>query len=186
MTSLATSVDLGTRLKRQFSGAEADQADSYLEGASAYIRAVVDQEISEVVGDVITIDAPRSCTVWLPQRPVQSVASVTANGVLMTDWRLRGSRLIRRQPWMTCEPVELVITYTHGLPPGDDRLQFAKDACLTLAIQRMANPKGLTNRKIDDYAEGFGDGTVSTEHLDAALRRLYGKRPRTGSVTAES
>jgi hypothetical protein len=181
MAAFATSSDLATRLKRSFSSAESDQADLLLAGATAEIRSLTGQWISEVADDVYTTDAPLSRVLWLPERPVTSVLSVTLDGEAVTDFRRRGSRLIRTDPWATCEGVELVAVYSHGYSDEDERFDLARSSCMAMAGPYMSNAKGLKQRTIDDYTEVFGDSS-QWEYLGKALCKQYGKRPRTGSV----
>lgn len=187
MTSFATADDLATLLKRTFTTAERAQAELMLTGAEAYVRSVADQWISEVVGDVITVDAPHSDVLWLPQRPVTSVTVVKVDSVVITDWRLRGSRLIRECPWASpCDDHEVEITYTHGHGIESDGIELARSASLTLAAQEMSNPGNLLSHSIDDYTEVYraktGDSASGLGFLGKAIARTYGKRPRTGSV----
>lgn len=188
MTSFATWADLAVLLKRTFTEAEKDQAEQLLAGATARIRAITDQWITEVVNDVWITDAPRDRVLWLPQRPVTAVSSVKVDGVTVTDWRLRGSRLIRAAAWAgTCDfdvPPEVEVTYTHGIPAGNEKLDLAKDACLAFAAEARSNPDGLKSERIDDYARAFGDGAGSPRWAgtEKALRDQYGRRPKTGSV----
>lgn len=179
--AFATSADLATRLKRTFSSAESDQADLLLAGATAEIRALTGQWISEVVDDVFTTDAPLSRVLWLPERPVTSVASVTVDGTAVTDFHRRGSRLIRSAPWATCEGSEVVVVNTHGYNDEDERFDLARSACMAMAGPQMGNPQNLKSETIDDYTRVFGDYADSTP-LGKALYRQYGKRPRMGSV----
>lgn len=182
--AFATSSDLATRLKRTFTAVESDQADLLLAGATAQIRALTGQWISEVVDDTFTTDAPLSRVLWLPERPVTAVLSVTLDGEAVTDFRRRGSRLIRHDPWATCEGVELVAVYTHGYSDEDERFDLARDSCMAMAGPQMGNTKGLKQRTIDDYTEVFGDAS-QWEYLGKALCKQYGKRPRTGSVATD-
>ena len=182
MASFATSDQLAARLKKTFTDADTDQAELLLAGATAKIRSDVGQWISEVVDDVWTTDAPVSRVLWLPQRPVTSVASVTVDGDAATDWRLRGSRLIRSIPWADgCVESEVVVTYTHGHPLESEEMALARDACMALAGWARGNSTGLKQRSIDDYTEIFGD-EAQWEYLNKTLIKAYGMRPRTGSI----
>lgn len=185
MASFATSAELATRLKKSFSAAEKDQADQFLAGASAWVRAVTGQTISEVVDDVWITDAPVSCVLSLPERPVTAVTSVLVDGEPVTDWVLRGSRLRRTTPWSDgCTIPEVEIVYTHGYPQGAEELDLAKDACLARAAEQRVNPNGYKSEKVDDYARSYGDGGTSDAWAGVAkaLRKQYGLRPRTGSI----
>lgn len=182
MASFATSADLAARLKKTFSQADTDQAELLLAGATARIRALTGQWISEVENDVFTTDAPVSRVLWLPERPVTSVASVTLDGVAVTDWVLRGSRLRRAVPWATaCEESEVVIVYTHGHGLESEGIELARDACMALAGWARGNTSGLKQRTIDDFTQVFGDES-QWEYLNKTLCKHYGKRPKTGSI----
>lgn len=182
MTSFATSDDLAVRLKKTFTDADMDQADLLLAGATARIRALTGQWISEVVDDVFTTDAPVSRVLWLPQRPVTAVASVTVDGDVVTDWVRRGSRLRRTGPWATaCEESEVVVTYTHGYEADSEGMELARDACLAMAGWARGNIGGLKQRTIDDFTQIFGDES-QWDYLGKALIKQYGKRPTTGSI----
>lgn len=182
MASFANPADLEIRLKKTFSAQETDQAEQLLAGATAKVRALTDQWISEVVGDVFTTSAPASRVLWLPQRPVTAVASVELDGVAVTGWVRRGSRLIRTCPWAAaCEEVELEVVYSHGYAADDERLDLAKDYCLAYAAQGMSNPNGYQSEKIDDYARTFGKES-GWDAVEKALCRQYGRRPKTGSI----
>lgn len=190
MASFATSADLAARLKKTFTAADKDQADLLLAGATARIRALTGQWISEVVDDVFTTDAPLSQVLLLPERPVTAVSSVTVDGVAVTDWTLRGSRLRRPHPWAphhhhlhhhVCPVAEVVVTYTHGYSPDSEGLDLARDACMALAGWARGNTAGLKQRTIDDYTEIFGDES-QWDYLNKTLIKAYGKRPATGSI----
>lgn len=186
MASFAIPADLEIRLKKTFSDAQKDQAEQLLAGATAKIRALTDQWISEVANDVFITSAPTSRVLWLPQRPVTAVASVELDGIAVTDWVRRGSRLIRSSPWAAaCDEVELEVVYTHGYAANDERLDLAKDYCLAFAAQGMSNPNGYQSEKIDDYARAFGNGggDAGWAAVEKALCRQYGRRPKTGSVS---
>lgn len=184
MASFATSADLAARLQRSFSETEKDQAEQLLAGATARIRAITDQWISWVEDDVWVTDAPVSDVLWLPQRPVSTVASVLVDGVAVTDWRLRGSRLLRSGVWSDgCAPVEVQVTYSHGYVLDDEHLALAKDACLAIAAQRMSNPAGYKSESIDDYSRTFSEDDTDWSGLGKTLRLQYARRPRTGSIS---
>lgn len=183
MASFAAPEDLAVLLGQTFTQAQRARAAQLLAGATARIRAITDQWISHVADDVFTTSAPVSRVLWLPQRPVASVASVLVDGEPVTDWVLRGSRLIRSCPWSTgCGDVELEVTYTHGYPVDDERLDLAKDACMAMAAARLQNPNAYKSESIDDYSRTFAADDTEWAGLGRLLRQQYGRRPRTGSV----
>jgi hypothetical protein len=125
--------------------------------------------------------------VWLDlkQRPVTAVSAVSIDGAVVTDFKRFGARLWRRRGWATCayEPSLVAVTYTHGFPPGDQRLQYARGIALALAAQIGSDPTGkLTGMSIDDYREQYAQGGgealagVIPETVQKTLRRMYGPR----------
>lgn len=181
---LAAAGDLKTLLERP----DLDDAKCVLliECATAVVQSAAGgQRIVEVVDDIAELTA--GCGQWLalPQFPVQSVSAVDYDGSAMVEgadgWRLRGSRLWRRDGWSD-DPLGLVpvtVTYTHGYPPGVQELQLARSAVLGLIRDVYDNPTGLRSESVDDWSATYAamsthmDGTPA---LRNALRRQYGRR----------
>lgn len=77
------------------------------------------------------------------------------------------------------EPSDVVVVCTHGIPPGDQRLQLGRSAVLGICTGAYANPTGLKAESIDDYAATYNALSGQLEaspYLKAALRRQYGRR----------
>lgn len=77
------------------------------------------------------------------------------------------------------EPSDVAIVCTHGIPPGDQRLQLGRGAVLSICKGAYGNPTGLKSESIDDYAVAYtalaGQLEISP-YLQAAIRRQYGRR----------
>jgi hypothetical protein len=136
---------------------------------------------------VIDVDPGHYGEVYLelPQHPVRSVASVTLNGVLITDWRLSSQMLWRRAGWTTgWDPSQVLVENAHGLLADDQALQLARDFTLTLAKAGWGNPTGATSQAIDDYKVTYAEADARmqlTDSMAAALRDQYGTSAYTTS-----
>jgi hypothetical protein len=194
VAAFATASDLATRLNVTFTAGQTAQATQLLDGASAYIRALVGGHVSAVAGDVVTLLAPPGYWLHLPHGPVTAVASVVLDGEAVTDYQRVGRRLYLADGWRnefanstgSSEDDDLtfaVVTYTHGYSSADD-LALAKDACLVMAAASVSNVSGAKRERIDDYELEFHDLNTSAlgKNLERLLVKKYGARPSTGSV----
>jgi hypothetical protein len=201
--TLATPSDLASLLQQDL---DASTATLVLECATAVVQeAAGNQRIIQVVDDTAEMIGSTDSWLWLPQRPVSAVTSVTMDGQALTDWTKHGTRgrLYRADGWQAppvpnawpgmwpqrsgpwgpfpygypqADPSVLVIVYTHGYPTGHQGLQLARQATLALAKMAYVNPDGATQVRIDDYQAAY-DAMSSglTDSLKAALRRKYGR-----------
>lgn len=193
MASLATVADFANRLNVTFDTGQAAQAQALLDEASGLIRSVTGQTLSQVVGDVISREAPDGVWFDLPQRPVSRVAAVVVQTQTVTDFTVVGARLYRRAgwdnrrtmgswwPWFPqSEPYLVQVTYDHGYAADDDDYQLAKSACMVTAAQAVANPYGAQRESIDDYQVVFRDGPLElSENLERRLIKQYGRAAHT-------
>lgn len=202
---LATPADLASLLQGDV---DTSTATLLIECATAVVQeAAGGQRIVQVVGDTMNILGTSDSWLDLPQLPVTAVTSVTLDGVTLvagTDYKVFGNRLWRRQGWQSNtnwpigvegvgwygygspslswplqEPSALVVVNTHGLAPGDWRLQFGRSAALGLARSVYANPSGITSESIDDYSVTYEQMAARMEaapHLKSALAKKYGRR----------
>lgn len=183
---LATPEDLAALLQQDLDRAT---AELLIECATAVVQnACGGQRVLLVEDDEATIYLDEYDDVtWLtlPQRPVVEVSSVAIGNTTVLDWspQLNRSRLYRADGWRSTlllhddAPSTVTVTYTHGLAPGDQRLQLARGATLSLASRGYTNPSGAVREQIDDYAVQYADMTdflASAPTLTAALRRQYG------------
>lgn len=187
---LATPSDLASLLQQDVDTASATLA---VEVCTAVVQAAADgQRILRVVGEVATVTGTAERWLRLPQWPVVSVSSVTLDGLALTagvpgsgvaTYRLVGNRLWRGCGWQTyCgEPSTVGFTYTYGYVTGDQQLQLARGAVLSLGRGLFVNPSGAASEKIDDYAVTYAAAEAALEAspaLKKAIRKQYGPRAR--------
>jgi hypothetical protein len=194
---LATPTDLASYLQKDV---DTSTATLLVECATAVVQeACGGQRIVEVDADTLTVMGSTDSWLPLPQIPVISVASVSVDGLVLTvgaDYKLVGAKLWRIQgwqmdrawpwygpqtPWSTWyqQPSLVSIVYSHGIPPGDQRLQFARASVLGLAGGVYNGTPGRTSESIDDYSVTFEAMAARMEaapHLKAALAKKYGRR----------
>lgn len=203
---LATPSDLASLLQVAEADLNTASATLVLECATSVVQeAAGNQRIVQVVDDTVEMIGSTDSWLWLPQRPVTAVTSVTMDGAALTDWTKHGSRgrLYRADGWQAdpspnawpgmwpqrsgpwgpfpygypqADPSVLVIVYTHGYAPGDQGLQLARRMTLSIAALAYANPDGADSVKIDDFAATYNMMSGAvTDPMRAALRRKYGR-----------
>jgi hypothetical protein len=163
-----------------------DRIDALLDAASASVRDAAGSAISRATSTV-TLWTEASRRIELPARPVVSVASVTLDGVTVTDYKLRGSALWRDCYWQMPRdtPGEVVVTFTHGyatVPADVVDLVCSLVAAGNAATEDGYDPKrGMSYERIDDYQYGMttgADEVVSPmelpERTRAWLRSRFG------------
>ena len=183
-TALATATQLATLLQRSFTAAEAAAADLVLDIASETIRTFCHQTLSLVEDDTLTVWADWRTELWLPERPVTELTSITVDGVLVDDstytWDQSGE--VRFSPvWTSSGPTpwhrrQAVIVYSHGFDPMRADL---RGMCLELAKAAVVTPDaggGVTQEQIGNYSVTF-DTKVAAILNDAQMRRLRPYRP---------
>lgn len=183
---LATPEDLAALLQQDL---DRSTTELLIECATAVVQSASGgQRILQVVDDVVHLDLDSyDAGQWLllPQRPVMAVSSVLIGSLSISDWtpQYRRSRLYRPYGWRSTlilypnQPNTVSVTYTHGYPEGDQKLQLARSATLSLAAQGYSNPDGAVREQIDDYAVQYADMNARMEanpNLIAALRKQYG------------
>ena len=75
----------------------------------------------------------------------------------------------------------MTVTYTHGYPAGDQRLQLARSAVLSLAAGSYSNPTGAVREQVDDYSvqyEAMAARLEASPFLVERLRAQYGRPAR--------
>lgn len=182
----ATPGDLASALQ---SDLDLSTATLLIECATAVVQAEVQQRIIRVVDDVVVLDLDEydsGTRLFLPERPVVSVASVLIGATAVTDYTVaaRRSTLWRALGWRSTllfypdQPSTVTVTYTHGYAAGDQKLQLARQAVLSLATGAYSNPTGATSEKIDDYAvayEAMAARMAASPYLSTSLKRQYGR-----------
>lgn len=189
---LASPQDLASLLQLDYAGlTPAQQATMTMLveiGTAIVQNAAGGQRIVQVAGDTASdLIGSTESWLWLPQQPVTAVTSVTLDGVALTEgtgtgqWQRFGSRLWRDCGWAACarEPSRVAVAYTHGLPTGDQGLQFARGAVLGLVRGAFDNPGGVVRLSIDDYSAAYEAVAARMEaspFLRKAIRRQYGRK----------
>jgi hypothetical protein len=186
LTPLATVADLTAR-GLTVDAAETAKVNVYLDVASTAVRTAAGVPISQTTSTV-ALEGEVSQWLSLPGPPVQSVATVALEGDILTDWKLRTSRLWRPGGWShPFEPSEVEVTYTHGLPtvPSDIVDLVCRIAAAALiAYRSQPDGEGLAakdvrSERIGDYSVQYGDGGRITEmelpeYLRDQLRARFG------------
>lgn len=189
LASLATAADLTAR---KIDVTDTVGVAAQLAAASSAVRAAAGCAIT-LQTSTVTLSTEASRRIELPARPVRAVASVTLDGVIFTEWVLRGSCLWRNSPtsyeskWQAFGdiPSELVVTFTHGFTevPADvvDMVCSLAGAGLASIGEGFQAHTGVNSESIDDYRVGYttgADAVVSVMDLPdrtkAALRKRFG------------
>ena len=179
--SFATPDELATYL--QASSVNEEAAQLALDIATAVVVERTGQDFEQGTNTVVTLN-PDGEDIYLPQRPVSAVTSVTTRNrgyaetttrTVHADYEVMGSRL--RWVGLGTWPYEVTVTYSHGYAdiPAD-----VKGATLAVAAEFYNNPEGLSRSQIDDasdvheWAEDSPD-----ERLLKLVARKYGRKPLT-------
>lgn len=129
--------------------------------ASSLVRQAAGSPIAQHVATVTFHATERGEWLDLPVRPVTAVASISLDGSPATGWKLVNGDLWRREGWYTCEPVEVEITLTCGLPQVPAHIvQLVCDLAILgtkTAAEGALDPRVVAER-IDDYAVTFAKG----------------------------
>lgn len=148
---LATPTELAGKLQRDLDTYSATQA---LEQATGSIQDLLGQRVLQVLNDTVTFDGGER-VLWLPQRPVTAIGSVSTLDrwgtvyapVLGVDYRVRGLRRLIWSGYGSVWPEEVTVTYSHGftvdaVPPA------IKRECLTIAASLYDNPERLKSETV--------------------------------------
>jgi hypothetical protein len=199
---LITVPELASALQEDVDTATATLA---IEIATGAVQAAAGQRIIEVVNDQVVIDLDELDTgqfLYLPEGPVTAVASATVGATAVTDFvsQLSRGRLWRSLGWRSstlagidCRtPSTATVTYTHGWPAGDQKLQLARAVVLELAKSAYSAAGGLgavVREQLDDYSVQYAQMAASVESaltpdsaFGRALRRLYGLPRRSAQL----
>lgn len=153
MAQFATASELADRLGVSLSESEQTRARGLLELASGLIQSEARQTVEYVEDDELTRQGTEEASIRLPQRPVESVSSVTLAGVAIAsdDWYVEGDSLVREVGGWGHPDETLVIVYTHGYETIPEAI---KVVCLEAVVRVWVNPGAVMN-------EGYGSERVS-------------------------
>jgi len=132
--------------------------------ASSIVRAAAGSPILATESTVSLWAMDDSQWLDLPGKPITAVTSVVHDGDMLTsdDYRLIDGRLWGSRLWgSACDPREVVVTMTHGLPVVPPHVvQLVCDLAITgaAAAPDGARDPRVVAEKIDDYAVTFAPG----------------------------
>lgn len=208
MTDYVGRADLAIFLGVASSTLNAARADLALAAAQAAVRGYLDQDITLVASEIVTLHGSGNTRLRLPQRPVRSVSKVeegdgtTADFATIpaADYVLRDSILYRLNADWPREFVTVRVTYTHGWDLGavdsdsdsdTDANHIPADITLVTlgAAQRIYEASGsapvdhsLTGERIGNYSyTRSADAAAGTAAL-ASVERLVLDRYRVTGV----
>lgn len=170
--------DLETLLRRTFSAAETAAAELILAGIVGAIQGEARQTLVLVVDDVFEADAD-GFEMWLPERPVVSVTSITVTGAILAStaysWRQDG-RVRFVNAGYCDQPVTFV--YSHGFDPLPADI---RSIALNAAARAFYNPEGSIAPA--DSSAGFTAGRTLAGFLTDEEKKLLRRyRPPVTSV----
>lgn len=186
-TPLAGPSDLEDRLGKVFTQDETQRAFALIDDASAAVRNYTRQLITEAT-DVAILEATAEQWLYLPERPVTAVTSVTAGGAPLAPgfWRLQNDALFRYDGWNTRfygsssvwnQPNTILVSYTHGYAeiPAD----IVRIVC-KIAQTSWLNPQGLREYTMGQLHAVMAIETVGVGALDPDDKRIldFYRRPR--------
>jgi hypothetical protein len=192
MAAFATSDELAARLGLDsLTAGEKTRADALLKTVSGLAQEATGQTIEQVKDDELTRSGQADRRLFLPQRPVTGVASVTLNGVAIDagSYHLEGSTLIRDDyvsptgrpdyiggGWGL--PSEtLVVKYTHGF---ESIPETVKAVCLEAVARVWVNPGNVSQEIHGGEQVQYGPDRgirlteAEVEDLDRAVRTPSG------------
>ena len=185
MDAFATAADLGTRLKRTFTGDEVAWITSLLEDASTYLREDV------LLGQQVYPQAQSTFTAYLdddeltlPQSPVVSVDSVQREGEDVRYTRRDNRLRIHRHRSFRVEELPVEVTFTYGYTTVPDQLVrwtcvLVSQVLIPLEQQLGLTVGGLSSIAIDDFKAAFADagdntGITLSDRNIALIRQSFG------------
>jgi hypothetical protein len=172
-------------------------AEQMIEDVTAAIRNYTNQQISEVVGDTITIDGPGKKRIFLPELPITEITSVIEDGDTLTqatDFILGQFGILYRLGGYNWSDGynNIDITYTHGYStiPLDIKSVCIRGASrifqASLRSKEFDGLSGVSAMKLGDYSiqlgsergGGMGEGILGVSAAQSLLsedRRILDK-----------
>lgn len=161
LPDLAADADLSAR---GVDIADTDLVATMLAVASSLVREAAGSPILEHTAMVTWWALEPGEWLDIPVTPVRSVASVSRDGVAVTDHKLIYGDLWRASGWFAREPVEIEATLTCGLPEVPEHIkQLVCDLAIlgiNSATAGALDPRVITER-VDDYAVTFASGAAA-------------------------
>lgn len=175
MAEFATAEELAARLDLSLTEAEKARAKSLLALASGLVQQVARQVIERVEDDQLIRRGTPESTIRLPERPVESVSSVTLDGEALAEdesWYRDGNELTRPAGWGRASEA-LVITYTHGYTVIPDAI---KAVVLEAVVRVWVNPGSVSQEGYGSERVAYADaGLVLTREERRTVRRVVSR-----------
>lgn len=173
--AFATPDDLSAYLGRAVENTV--QAQLALDLATGIIQAETGQTLELVTDDVVRLRGSSASPLYLPERPVVSVASIEGDDVRDDEWVHLGEYVTRAYGW----PPYVTVTYTHGYEVIPDDV---RGITLAIAARLMAqnDPSGppVEQETIGTYSVRYartlaagGTTALLTDGERSHLRRTY-------------
>lgn len=186
MPDFATVADVAEFLQVEIATAgQIAAASAALRSATAAIRNYCRQMLTEVVGDVITLDGKGRPQLLLPQLPVIAVASVAENDVTLTavtDYMLgQHGILYRAAGGWACGIQNITVTYSHGYDTLPDDIIAVCIRAAARAYQaglKSADSEGVlgvASKSLGDFSVAYqseSGGGMGEGVLGASAARL--------------
>jgi hypothetical protein len=172
---LAAISDVEALVGRDFSSGESARAETLLEMASGIVRGWTGQHLEYVANDTVDVTADVDGDLWLPERPVVAVISVTVDGTVLAasayEWFPSG-QLVRGWSWWSSSPVTVV--YSHGFQTIPSDIVYVVADMVRAAMFGPA--PGLRAASVDDVNVQWNDsapaGLMLTAEHERRLRRF--------------
>lgn len=174
-----------------------DRAQLMLDLATAAIQRYARQTFALVEDDTLTLRGSWGDTLWLPQRPVVAVTSITVDGILAPattyTWTTDGKVTLDTDPsWIVNlaetndgywggDDVLVVVVYDHGQDVPDD----VKGICLGVAARLIGNAAsaGIVQETIGAYSVTY-DRAAQVALTDDEKTALTPFRRSSGTITS--
>lgn len=183
-----TVADIEHFLQIAVPAAKLDAANRAITEARAAIQNYTHQVLEAVVGETITVDCIGGARLFLPELPVNAVASVIEDGELLVaddDFKLGEHGILYRIGNYWAKGIQIIeITYDHGYAViPDDIISIATRAASRayqagLRAEEMSGISGVTALSLGDYSVSFGGEGAGEGVLGASAAPLLLKSER--------
>lgn len=205
--SFASTDEFAARIGLLLTDAEKTRATTLLTLATGLIQDEAKQTISLVTDDTLARLGTTDERILLPELPVVSIASVTLNGVLLSEggaWYQVGNELVSAPGIVIISGVSiddefgrgfgrgfgsesqtLEIVYTHGYA---DIPQSLKAICMEAVVRVWVNPGAVAREQVGNTMTVYDNmrsspaGLLLTDAEKHVIRRMFGRRAKSLSL----
>ncbi len=171
MGPLATPADVA---KLGVDTSDAELTAFLLDSVSTAVR---DAAGSPIVKTTVTVTLPGTREQFLPLAgsPIRGVDTVTLDGAVVSDWKLRDNRLWRAEGWRE-QHVDVEVTYSFGLDTVPADIVKLVATLVAAGINESVDGgagsrRGLAYARIDDFQEGYLQGDAEVVDLTEIPQR---------------